>query len=223
MLGIIRSYRDLGYKVHSVKVGGDPDKDITRIRFLESERLADERILYDINRAWTRREASIVMNAVAEFGITVEQPAETLDDIAAIRRVTTSPISIDESLVTLQDATRIAREGLAEVFGIKLNRVGGLTRARRMRDIALAHGIQMYVMATGGSVLADTEAAHLAQSVPREFRLGTWSCQEMLSVDIAPGRGARNDCGKLTVTDAPGLGVAPDDDMLGAPVAVYEA
>lgn len=222
MLGIVKAYREHGYKVHSVKVGGDVEADIARIRFLEENRLPDERILYDVNRAWTRREAALVMNACAALGITVEQPCETLDDIAAVRAVTTTPISVDESLVTLQDAARIARDGLAEVFGIKLNRVGGLTRARRMRDLALSHGIQMYVMATGGSVLADTEAAHLAQSIPAPFRLGTWACQDMLTVDVAPGRGVRNEGGKLTVSDAPGLGFAPDEDRLGSPVAVYE-
>ena len=221
MLDIIQSYRDRGYKVHSAKVGGDIQRDIARIRYLEEHRLADERILYDVNRAWTRREASIVMNAVADLGVTVEQPGETLDDIAAIRRVTTIPISVDESLMTLQDAVRIVTHGIADVFGLKLNRVGGLTKARRIRDIALAHGIQMYVMATGGSVLADTEAAHMAQSVPREFRLGSWACQDMLTVDVAPGRGARNDHGKLTVGEAPGLGVAPDEERLGEPLAVY--
>ncbi|MGI9493812.1 MAG: enolase C-terminal domain-like protein, partial [Geminicoccaceae bacterium] len=184
-------------------------------------RLDDERILYDVNRAWTRREASIVMNAVADLGITVEQPGETLDDIEAIRKVTTTPISVDESLVTLQDAVRIARDSIADVFGLKLNRVGGLTKAKRIRDLALAHGIQMYIMATGGSVLADTEAARMAQSIPREFRLGTWSCQDMLTMDVAPGRGARNVDGKLTEGEAPGLGFAPDEQRLGEPVAVY--
>lgn len=222
MLDIIQQYRDRDYRVHSAKVGGDIEADIERIRFLEAARLPDERIFYDVNRAWTRREASIVMNAVADLGITVEQPCETLDDIAALRSVTTTPISVDETLVTLTDACRIARDGLAEVFGIKLNRVGGLTKARRMRDVALAHGIQMYVMATGGSVLADTEAAHLSQSIPLEFRLGTWACQDMLTVDVAPGRGARSDGGKLTVSSEPGLGVAPDEAALGEPVAVYE-
>jgi len=222
MLEIVENYRQRGYKVHSCKVGGDIDRDIARIRFLEANRLPDERILYDVNRAWTRREASIVMNAVAGLGITVEQPCETLDDIAAIRQVTTSPISVDESLVTLQDATRIARDGLAEVFGIKLNRVGGLTKAARMRDVALAHGIQMYIMATGGSVLADTEAAHLAQAIPQEFRLGTWACQDMLSVDIAPGQGARSVDGKLTVSEIPGHGIVPDESLLGDPLAVYQ-
>jgi len=198
MIDIINAYRERGYVAHSVKVGGsDTAKDISRIREIEAQRRANERVLYDVNRAWTRREASIVMNAVADLGVTFEQPAETLDDIAEIRKVTTSPISVDESLVTLRDATRIARDGLADVFGIKLNRVGGLTKARRMRDVALAHGIQMFVMATGGSVMADTEAAHLAQSVPDEFIRACWSCQDMLTIDIAPGSGPRCEAGSV--------------------------
>ena len=222
MLALIDEYRAMGYRVHSVKVGADIAADIERIRFLEQNRRPDERILYDVNRAWTRREAITVMNAVAELGITVEQPCETLDDIAAIRPITSSPISVDERLETLQDMARIARDGLAEAVNIKLNRVGGPTKARRIRDMALAHGIQIYVMATGGSVLADSEAAHLAQSIPTESRLGTWACQDMLAVDVAPGRGTRNENGDLRVSDAPGLGVEPDLDLLGEPTAIYQ-
>ena len=223
MMGIINSYRDIGYVAHSAKVGGsDTAKDIERIRHIESNRRANEIILYDVNRAWTRREASIVMNAVADLGVTFEQPGETLDDIAQIRKVTTSPISVDESLVTLQDATRIARDGLADVFGIKLNRVGGLTKARRMRDVAIEHGIQMFVMATGGSVIADLEAAHFAQSIPEAFIQACWSCQDMLTLDIAPGSGVRCVDGFITVDDSPGHGVTPDEGILGDPVAVYQ-
>jgi L-alanine-DL-glutamate epimerase-like enolase superfamily enzyme len=85
-----------------------------------------------------------------------------LDNIAAIRPLHSAAVSVDETLVTLQDGARIARDGLAEVFGIKLNRVGGLTKAARLSDIALAHGIDIFVMATDASVLADTEALHLS-------------------------------------------------------------
>jgi len=123
--------------------------------------------------------------------------------------------------VSLQDASRIARDGIADVFGIKLNRMGGLTKARRARDIAMAHGIQMFVMATGGSVMADIEAAHLAQSIPDAFIRACWSCQDMLSVDIAPGSGQRCVNGFITIDDAPGLGVIPDESLLGDPIAVY--
>lgn len=219
---VMNRYRQRGYKVHSVKVGGHVENDIERIRHVEAHRAPDERILYDVNRAWTRQQALRVMKATEDLGVMFEQPGETLDDIAAIRPLHSAPVSVDESLVTLRDAARIARGGLAEVFGIKLNRVGGLTRARRMRDIALAHGIDCFVMATGGSVLADAEALHLAASIPDVHMLGVWACQDMLTLDVAGGRGPRNINGHLHLPEAPGLGVHPDEDTLGAPVAVYQ-
>jgi len=150
-----------------------------------------------------------------------EQPCESLDDIAAIRAKHPAPVSIDESLVTLQDATRIARDGIAEVFGIKLNRIGGLTKAARMRDIALAHGIDMFVMATGGSVLADTEALQLSATIPDENCHAVWACQDMVTKDITGGRGPRNIDGHLHLPESPGLGVHPDEAELGDPVAIY--
>jgi len=219
---VIERYRQRGYVAHSVKIGGDVDRDIARIRDVESQRLPGEIVLYDVNRGWTRQQALRVMNSCEDLNVIFEQPGETLDDIAAIARRHASPVSVDETLVTLQDATRIARDGLAEVFGIKLNRVGGLTKAARMRDVALAHGIDMFVMATGGSVLADAEALHLAATIPNECCHAVWACQDMLTVDIADGRGPRNKDGHLHLPEEPGLGVHPDEDALGDPKDVYQ-
>ena len=218
---VIERYRDRGYVAHSVKIGGDVERDVARIRDVESIRLPGEIVLYDVNRGWTRQQALRVMQTTEDLKVMFEQPGETLDDIAAIRPLHSAPVSVDESLVTLQDAARIARDGLAEVFGIKLNRVGGLTRAARMRDIALAHGIDMFVMATGGSVLADTEALHLAATIPDINCHAVWACQDMLTVDIAGGRGPRNTAGHMHLPEEPGLGVEPDEDCLGEPVAIY--
>ena len=218
---VIERYRDRGYVAHSVKIGGDVERDVARIRDVESIRLPGEIVLYDVNRGWTRQQALRVMQTTEDLKVMFEQPGETLDDIAAIRPLHSAPVSVDESLVTLQDAARIARDGLAEVFGIKLNRVGGLTKAARMRDVALAHGIDMFVMATGGSVLADTEALHLAATIPDINCHAVWACQDMLTVDIANGRGPRNTAGHLHLPEEPGLGVEPDEDCLGEPVAVY--
>ncbi|MEM8980135.1 MAG: enolase C-terminal domain-like protein [Pseudomonadota bacterium] len=219
---VMERYRARGYIAHSVKVGGDVERDIARIRDVETHRPRDEIILYDVNRAWTRQQALRVMSATEDLNVMFEQPGETLDDIAAISQKHAGPVSVDESLVTLQDGARIARDGIAEVFGIKLNRVGGLTKAARLRDIALAHGIDMFVMATGGSVLADTEALHLAATIPDENCHAVWACQDMLSIEIAGGRGPRNEKGHLHLPEAPGLGVHPDEDALGPAVAVYE-
>ena len=218
---VIERYRARGYVAHSVKIGGDVERDIARIRDVESIRRDGEIVLYDVNRGWTRQQALCVMSATEDLNVMFEQPCETLDDIAAIAGKHAAPVSVDESLVTLQDATRIARDGLAEIFGIKLNRVGGLTKAARMRDVSLAHGIDMFVMATGGTVLADTEALHLSATIPDANCHAVWACQDMITVDIAGGRGPRNVDGHLHLPEAPGLGVHPDEGMLGNPVAVY--
>ncbi|MEM9100192.1 MAG: enolase C-terminal domain-like protein [Pseudomonadota bacterium] len=221
MLADIGAYRAKGYHVHSVKVGSDIEGDIARIRHLEAHRAPSEKIFYDVNRAWTRAEAVTVMNAVGDLSVTFEQPCETLDDCLAVRRLTRQPISIDERLETLADMTRIATEGIGEVVNIKIGRVGGLLNAARIRDLALANGMQIAVMATGGSVLADTEAAILAQTVPPEHRYATWACQDMLTVDPARGQGSRNVDGDLAAPQVPGLGIVPDPAFLAAPEAEY--
>tara|TARA_B100000900_G_C20577518_1_gene715971 strand:+ start:214 stop:1317 length:1104 start_codon:yes stop_codon:yes gene_type:complete len=218
---VLARYRDRGYWVHSVKVGGDVDQNIERIQDVETHRPTKERILYDANRGFTRQQALRVMQATEQWKVMFEQPCETLDDIAAIRPLHSAPVSVDECLVTLQDATRVAKEGIAEVFGIKLNRVGGLTKASRIRDIALAHGIDIFVMATGGSVLADTEALHLAATIPDDNMLGAWACQDMITAEIADGSGPRATKGHLHLPEQPGLGVHPQEITL-TKVARYE-
>ncbi|MGR3484754.1 MAG: mandelate racemase/muconate lactonizing enzyme family protein [Paracoccaceae bacterium] len=211
---VIERYRARGYIAHSVKIGGDVARDIARVQDVEAMRRDGEIVLYDVNRGWTRQQALRVMRATEELHVMFEQPCETLDDIAAIRPLHSAPVSVDESLVTLQDACRIARDGVAEVFGIKLNRVGGLTHAARMRDVALAHGMDMFVMATGGSVLADAEALHLAATIPDANCRAVWACQDMIEAEVAGGRGPRATGGHLTLTEAPGIGVHPDEDVL---------
>jgi len=218
---VLARYRDRGYWVHSVKVGGNVDQNIERIQDVETHRPINERILYDANRGFTRQQALRVMQATEQWKVMFEQPCETLDDIAAIRPLHSAPVSVDECLVTLQDAARVARDGIAEVFGIKLNRVGGLTKASRMRDIALAHGIDIFVMATGGSVLADTEALHLAATIPDDNMLGVWACQDMVTAEIADGAGPRATKGHLHLPEQPGLGVHPQESTL-TKVARYE-
>ena len=223
MLADMQRYRDRGYRRHSVKIGADTTLDIERIRYLEAKRNEDERIYYDVNRAWLPAEAIEVMNAVRDLPVVIEQPCETLEQCAVVRARTLQLISIDERLETPADMQHIIASGIAEIVNIKINRCGGLTKSRRIRDAALSAGIRMLVMETGGSVIADTAAQHLAQSIPIENRLGTWLCQEMLTVDTAPGRGSRNTDGATAIPPGmPGLGVAPDEAVLGAPVAVYE-
>jgi L-alanine-DL-glutamate epimerase-like enolase superfamily enzyme len=196
MLDEVQRFRDLGYRVHSCKVGADVAMDIERINLLAANERDGEIMFYDANRAWLPREAITVMNSVSGLTSWFEQPCETLDEIAQVRRQTT-------------------------VVNIKINRVGGLTRARRLRDFCLATGITMLIMDTGGTVVSDTGVAHFAQTIPAPSCLGVWSCQEMIGVDPAPGQGVRNIDGCFSAPALPGLGVEPELALLGKPIALY--
>ena len=156
MLADVQRFREAGYRVHSCKIGANVDLDIARIRHLLAARRAEATLFLDANRAWLPREAISVMNAVPETRTWFEQPCETLAKIAQVRRQTRHPIGVDEALHNFGDLLRIHGEGIAELVNIEINRVGGLTKARRMRDFRLATGLALRIMDTGGTVVADT-------------------------------------------------------------------
>jgi L-alanine-DL-glutamate epimerase-like enolase superfamily enzyme len=221
MAALVEAARAEGYRVHSAKIGGtDPALDIARIEAIEAARRPDEEVTYDINRAWTPALAIEVMNAVAPRGW-FEQPCETLDQCAHVRRHTRQPIMLDECLHGFQDHLAAWKMAACEGVKVKPNRLGGLTKARRARDLGVAVGWRMHLEDVGGTVIADTAALHLALSTPAENRLASWLCHPHLVDDPAPGEGARNSGGTVSLPETPGLGVAPDPDWLGAPLASY--
>jgi len=220
MLESIARARAKGYRIHSCKIGADVTEDIARIRVINANLPPGESITYDVNRAWLPDQALRVMNAVRDVDAYFEQPCETLEECFAVRRATTQPIILDESIHTYTDIVRVQAERGCEAIGLKLGRVGGLSKARRIRDFCLAGGIRMNIEDTGGSVIGDTAAVHLAQATPKTHRRGTWLCHDMITLDTAQG-GARNEGGVTQAPDLPGLGVEPIPAVLGKPVAVY--
>jgi L-alanine-DL-glutamate epimerase-like enolase superfamily enzyme len=222
MITLIRKASAEGYKVHSAKLGGsDTAIDIARIEAISSALAPDEKVTFDINRAWSPAVAIQVLNSVKARDW-VEQPCETLDQCAHVASRVQNPIMLDECLHTMQDHLEAWKIGAGEGVKVKPNRVGGLTRARQIRDFGVYVGWQMHIEDLGGSALADTAAIHLASSTPEANRLASWLCHYHLSVDPVPGQGARNVDGRATPPSEPGLGVEPDISVLGDTVAVYQ-
>ena len=212
--------RDHGYTFHSVKIGGDSAGDIERMRFVD-ERMADnEELTFDCNRSWLPAEAITALNATRDLNRVVEQPCETIEQHLQVRRNVTQTLAIDESLKTLSDLLRIIETGACEVVGLKLTRVGGLSVARKIRDLCIEAGIQLNIEDTGGTTLQATAAVHLAQATPEPFRRATWLCFDKLTHNPV-GAGAVNQDGWTVAPELPGIGAVPDVDALGAPIAVY--
>jgi len=221
MVVALEKARAAGYRTHSAKIGGDdPALDIARIEAVEAARQADEQVTYDVNRAWTPGVAIEVMNAVTATGW-FEQPCETLDECLQVRRLTRQPITLDECLADFQVHLDAWKLSACEGVKVKPNRLGGLTKAKQVRDFGVAVGWQMHVEDTGGTVLADTAAMHLALSTPQSNRLASWLAHAHIGDDPAPGQGARNVDGSTCPQDRPGIGVEPEESWLGDPLVIY--
>jgi L-alanine-DL-glutamate epimerase-like enolase superfamily enzyme len=108
------------------------------------------------------------------------------------------------------------------VINLKISKVGGLTKARLMRDLCVASGIPMTIEDTWGGDIVTAAIAHLARSTPAEFCFSATDFNSYGTVTIADGAPKRVD-GRMTASDQPGLGVAPRFDVLGDPVVVIGA
>lgn len=219
MIESIRRGQAKGEAVHTCKIGANVARDLERIEAINAYLPASESVTFDVNRAWTVDQGMRVMNAVATPAY-FEQPCETYEECLQLRKLTTHPIILDECIQSYGHIVRARADNACEVIGLKLGRVGGLTKARRIRDFCVETGVRMNVEVNGGSVIGDSAAVHLAQSTPATHLRATWLCHEMLTVDTATG-GARNQGGKTSAPEAPGLGIEPKMDILGEPVAVY--
>ena len=222
MLALIQAASANGYRVHSAKIGGsDTATDIARIEAISAALPAGESVTFDVNRAWQPATAIQVLNSVAARDW-IEQPCETLDQCAHVAARVPQPIMLDECMHSFQDHLEAWRRNAANGVKVKPNRLGGLTRARQVRDFGLSVGWQMHIEDVGGTALADTAAIHLAASTPAANRLASWLCHYHLAVDPVAGQGARNRDGFATLPSAPGLGVVPDIAALGEPARTYE-
>lgn len=222
MLGLIAEAAAQGYRTHSAKIGGSaPAQDIARIEAISAGLPDGHRVTFDVNRAWTPAIAIEVLNSVRARDW-IEQPCQTLDQCAHVAGRVANPIMLDECLHEFSDHLAAWSRGACEGVKVKPNRVGGLTRARQIRDFGISVGWQMHIEDVGGTALADTAALHLAASTPEANRLASWLGHAHLADDPIPGQGARNRDGLATPPSAPGLGVIPDPEALGRPVACYD-
>ena len=140
----------------------------------------------------------------------------TYEECLSIRRRTGRPFILDEVIDTAGTLVKGLAEDAMDVINLKISKVGGLTKARLMRDLAVASGIPMTIEDTWGGDITTAAIAHLARSTPAEFCFSATDFNSYVTVSIAEGA-PRREQGFMTAPDAPGLGITPRLDVLGEP------
>lgn len=172
------------------------------------------------NQGWRVDEALRVVNATRGLDYILEQPCRTYEERQQVRRRCDLPMKLDECVAGIHAAQRIVADRGAEICCLKISNLGGLTKARRVRDHLVDNRISVVTEDTWGGEIASATVAHFAASTPEIWLTNTTDLHNYNTRSTGrPGPETRD--GRLYAPDAPGLGVEPDFAALGPPVAVF--
>jgi cis-L-3-hydroxyproline dehydratase len=217
MAAKIAGYKAEGYAKFQLKVGGNADEDIRRIHECRAILAPTDILIADANTGWTMHEAARVVAAVRDLDVYIEQPCPTYHECLSVRRRTALPFVLDEVIDGVGILLRGIEDHAFDAINLKISKVGGLTKARLMRDLCVASGVAMTIEDTWGGDFVTAAIVHLAQSTPVEFLLSSTDFNSYGTRDIASGAPKRKD-GRISASDAPGLGCTPKKEALGEPV-----
>jgi L-alanine-DL-glutamate epimerase-like enolase superfamily enzyme len=217
MAARVAHYRSEGYTKFQLKVGSDVDTDVERIVAASDELESGDILIADANTGWTQHEAMRVASFVRDIDVYIEQPCRTYEECLSIRRHTERPFVLDEVIDDLAMVVRGHADQAMDVINLKISKVGGLTKARQIRDLCVSLGIALTIEDTWGGDIATAAIAHLAHSTPPQLLFTTTDFNSYVTVSTAEGAPQREH-GRMRTTKAAGLGIKPRMDVLGAPV-----
>jgi L-alanine-DL-glutamate epimerase-like enolase superfamily enzyme len=216
----VAAYRAEGYTKFQLKVGGDPTDDIARIHAVAETLNHGEVLVADANTGWRVDDAARVVNAVRDCDVYIEQPCRTYEHSLSIRRRTSLPFILDENIDGIDALLRAHNDGAMDAINLKISKVGGLTKARQIRDLCVALNIPMTIEDSWGGDIITAAIAHLAHSTPESLRFSATDFNSYVTVQNASGAPTRVD-GCMKASDDPGLGIEPNREILGNTLSEY--
>jgi L-alanine-DL-glutamate epimerase-like enolase superfamily enzyme len=216
MAKLARRIAGEGFNRIQVKVGGEVKGDIDRVTAVADVVPKGTVIFCDANAGWTTFQARQFADATRAIDYVFEQPCMSIDECLSIRRSLDKPMVLDESVSALEDLLDIHRKGAADGLTLKISRIGGVSKTRQLRDLAVDLGFMITVEDTGGAEIDTAAMAHLSLSTPEERRLHAIAFHEWVTVKTAvsppPVTGNR-----IGIPDGPGLGIDVVPERLGKP------
>lgn len=212
LLDAVAGYVEQGYLRIKLKI--EPGWDVEPVRAVR-ERFGDDLLLQvDANAAYTLADARLLAR-LDEFDLLlIEQPlaAGDLRRHAELARLVRTPICLDESIESVEDAADAIVLGACSVVNIKPGRVGGYLEALRIHEVCRAHDVPVWC---GGMLETGIgRAANVALAALPGFTLpgDTSGSDRYYAADITEPFVLAD--GHLDVPSGPGIGVVPLEDRL---------
>jgi len=214
MVEHVRNYRAEGVRRFQLKLGADPREDAARVRAVLEVTEAGETIIADANGGWRVQDATIAARALEGLDrVLFEQPCPTLEECLIVRERTTLPMILDEVITDVNTMLR-ARHAIDGV-NIKIGRVGGLTKAKLLRDVGQRLGLRFTIEDSWGGDVTSAAVAHLAASTtPSQLLMASF--MNDWTLEHIAGHEPRSAGGRGRAPSGPGLGITVDESALTA-------
>jgi L-Ala-D/L-Glu epimerase len=204
-----------GYRGFEIHVGADLERNVSIVKAIR-EAFPDVVIVADAHCTWSVKQAITNIRAIERYDVYIEQPTKGIENMAEVKRAVEAVITADEDCFTLDDAMRIISSRAADCLTVKIPKAGGIYPARKIVNVAEAAGVLIRVDGVPGDTkLSNTAAAHLALTVPRLMPgSGVMQHRYWVKKDFSLSGGLVLKDGKVSVPDAPGIGVVPDESLV---------
>ncbi len=212
LLEAVDTFHTQGYRRIKLKIA--PGWDLTPVHAVRERFGPDLLLQVDANAAYTLADAPHLAKLDPYDLLLIEQPLAD-DDLlqhAHLAKHLRTPICLDESIHSAAHAAAAITLGACSIINIKPGRVGGYLEARRIHDLARAHGIAVWC---GGMLETGLgRAANIALAALPGFTLpgDTSASSRYYATDITPPFVLDN--GHLPVPTGPGIGIDPIPDLL---------
>ncbi len=212
MLDAVSGYLAEGYLRIKLKI--EPGWDLEPVRAVRERFGGDLLLQVDANTAYTLADVRQLAKLDPFDLLLMEQPMAE-DDIlghAQLAKLIQTPICLDESIESARDAAAAITLGACSVINVKPARVGGYLEARRIHDVAAAHGVPVWcggMLETGIGRAANVALAGLPNFVlPGDTSASSrYYAQDLTEPFVL-------EQGHLRIPMGPGIGVQVRQDVL---------
>lgn len=206
LLKKVEGFLEEGYKKIKIKI--KPGVDVERVKAVRERFGYEIPLMADANSAYTLDDINI-LKELDQYGLMmIEQPLahDDIVDHAKLQSQLQTPICLDESIHSVEDARKAIELGSCKIINIKIGRVGGLTEAKKIHDLCKANGIPVWC---GGMLEAGVGRAHnIAIASLSNFTIpgDTSASKKYWAEDIIDPEVILSKPGIVAVPKGPGIG-----------------
>ncbi|MCM3360762.1 o-succinylbenzoate synthase [Niallia sp. MER TA 168] len=157
LLSKVDRFLSEGYKKIKVKI--KPGYDLEPLTKIRETFGYDIPLMADANSAYTLADIERLKEMDPLKLMMIEQPLayDDIIDHSILQSELATPICLDESIHSVEDARKAIELGSCRIINIKIGRVGGLTEAKKIHDLCEKHSIPVWC---GGMLEGGIGRAH---------------------------------------------------------------